>query len=261
MIAGLRSSRVIAYTTAIEALRNKLLLIGLAFGIVLVGLSVTAAAIAIGERARLIVDIGLGAASLIGSAMTIALAVITFAGEITKRTAFPVLARPIPRWAFILGKYLGVVFAMWAVVSVMIVATAVTTWVYGDSVPAAFWAQWPLALVEIAVVAAIALMFSTIAVPALAASYAAGIVVAGDLADDVSRFANRQIEDGQTTGYVLKVAYMLLPDLQNLSVRVQAANSLPVTGAFLGLGIGYGVAYATVILLIAMGVFSRRRAI
>ncbi len=261
MTKNLRAAGVVAWTTTLEALRNKLLLIALAFGIILVGLSVTAAAIAIGERARLIVDIGLGAASVIGSAMTIALAVVSFAGEISKHTAFPVLARPMPRWAFILGKYLGVVFAMWAVVSVMIIATALTTWIYGDPVPTALWIQWPLELVEIGVVAAIALMFSTMAVPALAAAYAAGIIVAGSLADDVMRIANRQIAEGKETGYVLRFAYYVLPDLQNLSVRGQAANALPVPGAFVGFGIGYGVLYAAVILMVAMVVFTRRRAI
>ncbi len=261
MTQHLRAALVVAWATTIEALRNKLLLIGLAFGIVLVGLSVTAAAVAVGERARLIVDIGLAAASVIGSAMTIALTVVSFAGEISKHTAFPVLARPIPRWSFILGKYLGVVAAMSAVVSVMIIATAMTTWLYGDPVPIALWLQWPLALVEVAVIAAIALMFSTMAVPALAAAYAAGIIVAGDLADDVMRFANNQIADGEATGYALKIAYTVLPDLQNLSVRAQAANSLPVPAAFVGYGISYGVAYAAVILVIAMVVFTRRRAI
>lgn len=261
MTNTLRAAGVIAWTTTLEAIRNKLLLIGLAFGVVLVGLSVTAAAVAVGERARLIIDIGLGAASLIGSAMAIALMVTTFAGEISKHTAFPVLARPIPRWVFILGKYLGVCLAMSGVISIMLIATAVTTWVYGDPVPAAFWLQWPLALVEVWIVSAIALLFSTLAVPALAASYAAGLVVAGDLANDVWRFSKHQIADGQSSGYVLRVAYYLLPDLENLSVRMQAANALDVPAAFVGFGIAYGIAYASVILIFAMVIFSRRRAI
>jgi Cu-processing system permease protein len=257
----LRATGVIAWTTTLEALRNKLLLIGIAFGLVLVGLSVTAAAIVIGERARLIIDVGLAAASVIGTIMTIAVTVTGFAGELRKHTAFPILARPVSRSTFILGKYIGIVAAMSMVVTIMIIATVLTTWLYGDAVPAAVWWQWLLALVEVAVVAAIALLFSTLAVPALAAMYTGGVVIAGNLANDVMHISNNQIEEGQASGFILRAVYYVLPDLQNLSVRAQAANVLPVPHTFVAYGVGYGLAYAAATLLFAMIVFSRRRAI
>ena len=261
MLFEARAALVIAQATARESLRNRLLLVGVFVGIGLVAMSVIAASLSIGEQSRLIIDLGLAAVGVLGSIMTVALTVMSFAGEISKRTAFPVLARPISRASFILGKYLGVIFAMSIVVSTMIIATAITVKLYDTDIPHALWWQWLLSLVEICVVAAIAMLFSTLAVPVLAALYAAGFVIAGNLAFDIQRVAQAKLEDNVLGGRALGLASYVLPNLQSLSVRNEAANALPVSHAFIGNGIAYGIAYAIAVLILSMIVFSRRKAI
>ncbi|MBC7792396.1 MAG: ABC transporter permease [Clostridia bacterium] len=261
MRSELRSAAVIARITTLEAIRNKLLLVGLVFGVVLIALSLSAAAIAVGEKSRLICDVGLAAASAIGSIMTIALMVTSFSGELTKHTAYPVLARPIPRWAFILGKYVGVVVAMSAVVGVMILATAGTVAAYGDTPPAALWMQLPLALVEVALVASLALVFSTLATPALASCYSGGIVIAGNLAEQILEIARAKLHNDDSSGHILEGLYYILPDIQSLSVRSAAANTLLPPPGYVASGIGYGLCYAAMVVLLAMVIFERRKAV
>lgn len=257
----LRGAAVIGWTTLLEAVRNRLLVVAVLFGVVLVGVSVAAASVSIAERARLIIDVGMAAASGLGSLIAVALAVSTFAGELTRHTAYPVLVRPLPRWAFILGKYLGVLATMIAVVTIMVLATALTVWLYGAHVPHALWAGLLLAWTELALVVAVALMFSTMTVPSLAAAYTIGVLCAGNLASDMQTIAQRQLTEGKLTGYVLEVAYYVLPDLTNLSVRLQAANDLAVAPGFVGAGIAYALAYAATALVVAMLIFGRRRAV
>jgi ABC-type transport system involved in multi-copper enzyme maturation permease subunit len=257
----LRSAAVIGSTTVLEAVRNRLLLVAVLFGVVLIGVSVAAASVSISERARLIIDVGMAAASGLGSLIAVALTVTSFAGEIDKHTAYPVLARPLPRWVFILGKYLGVLATMIMVVTIMVVATATTVWLYGAPVPGALWTGLALAVFELALVVAVALMFSTLSVPSLAAAYAVGLVVAGNLANDMQQIAQKQLSEGKLTGHLLELAYYVVPDLSTLSVRLQAANNLPVSPGFLGAGALYATLYAATALVIAMLVFSRRRAI
>jgi hypothetical protein len=260
MKRSMTGALVVAVATATEAIRNRLLLVGLFFAVVLVGLSVAAASVSIWERSRLIVDVGLAAASGLGSIMAVALSVSAFAGELRRRTAYTVLVRPISRWAFVLGKYLGVVVAMELVVTIMLLATALIVSLYGDLVPAAFWACLWLTYVEIAVVCAIATLFSTLATPVLAATYAAALVLAGNLSDDVWRIAERAADEGnQSAAWLLRAAYWLLPDMQALSLRAQAANRLPIPDDFLLPATLYGAAYAACALLIGMWIFSRRR--
>ncbi len=201
------------------------------------------------------------AASALGSLIAMSLAVVSFASELTRRTAYPLLARPIPRGAFVAGKYLGIVAAMEVVVVLMGLATAVTVWLFGDPVPTAFWGSLWLTGIEILVVVAIALMFSTMTVPVLAATYTIGVVIVGNLAADVLRYALRLEQDEVLFGTVLHGFYFVFPDLEKLSLRSQAANNLAMPADFVMTGTGYGLAYACTTLLLAIIIFSRREAI
>ena len=256
-----RGTTIVAWTTLREAIYNRLLLTALLFGVVLVGLSVAAASVSIGERARLILDVGLAAASALGSAITIALGVTSFAGEITRRTAYPWLARPVPRASFVLGKLAGVTSTMWLVVGLMILSTMALVTAYGKPPPAAFWASAWLTLWEMLVVAATAVFFSTFASPPLASLYSAAVVLAGNLTSDVLGFAERLPHSKAYAAPILRIAHLVLPDLSKLSARTQAANALPVTWDFLTAGTLYAIAYAATLTLLAAWIFHRRRAV
>lgn len=250
---------VIAQTTVLAALRNRLLAIAVLFGVALVAISIAAASISIGERARLIIDVGLAATSGLGSVIAVALTISTFAGEIQRRTAYPLLARPISRGVFVIGKHLGVWLCMIAVVSIMHLSTAGTVTLYGSRLGVAFWSSLPLVWCEMGLVIAIALMFSTFATAPLAATYSAGTLIAGALSGELRDIARRaQIEgDGLGAG-MLQGFYYFLPDLQKLSLRIQAANDLPIPPGRVLAGAAYGLCYAIVILALAVILFERR---
>ena len=261
MSFALRCALALAASTWLEAVRNRVLLVSVSFIVALIGLSITTAAVSMGDQARLIIDVGLAAASALGGVMTIALTLASFAREIEQRTAFPVLVRPLPRWAFVLGKYLGVVATMLVVVSLMVLATAVSVWIYGGTLPAAFWPSLYLAWLEVAVVGAIALAFSCFTTPVLAATYSAALWLAGSFAGDILALADTFASKGMAAAPVVRLAYYFVPDLEALSLRTQAANALPVPAAFVGWATVYSLAYAAFALLVAMILFTRRRAV
>lgn len=258
---ALRGSLVIASATVLEAFRNRLFAVAILFGLVLIAMSVAAASVSISERARLIVDVGLAASSGLGTVIAVALSITSFAGELKTHTAYPILARPLPRWAFILGKYLGVVIAMIGVVTIMVLTTALTVKLYGGELPSALWGCLWLNWIEMAVVVAVSFTFSALTVPTLAATYSAGVILAGNLATDVQAYADRLEAKGKGAASGLRVAYYVLPDLQDLSARIQAANNLELPWNLLMNGTAYGLAYAAAALALAMWVFSRRRTV
>ena len=252
---------VVAWTTALEALRNRLLLVAVSFAVVLMGLSVAAASVSMGERARLILDVGLAAASGLGSIIAATLMITTFAGELQHRTAYVVLVRPLPRWAFVLGKFCGVLITMVSVVTLMILATAGIVRLYGDAIPAALWGSLWLTYVEMAVVSAIALLFGTLAVPAMAATYTAGVIIAGNLTAELDAFATQLRADNAGLARLIKFTYYALPDLAELSLRSQTANNMPIPKGVILYGTQYGAAYTLTALALAMLVFGRRKII
>lgn len=257
----LRQLTVLTSATLLESIRNRLLLTTLAFGVVLVGVSVAAASVAIGEQVRLIVDVGLAAVSALGSTIAIAVTVSSVAGELTRRTAYAILARPVSRATFLIGKYLGLTITMVLVTTIMGLSTAAIVALYGGPVPSALWTALLLAAVEMSVVVAVALFFSSFAAPALAATCAAGLVLAGNLTSDIVALAERFGERTAEIAPLLRVSYIVLPDLAKLSVRAQAANGLPVASDVLTLGTIYGASYAAAVVLLAALIFNRRRAV
>lgn len=255
-----QGTTTVAAMTLQEAVRNKLLLVTLVFAAVLTALSISAGSVSLGHRGRLILDVGLAAASMIGSIIAIALTVISFGSEVKNKTAYTLLTRPISRWAYILGKYLGIVATMEIVVSLMLGATALTVTLYGEEIPLAFWGSAWLTLIEMWLVVAIALFFSTVGVPVLAATYSAGMILAGNLSQDIFNIAQKAQEEGDAaSAAILHLIYRIIPDLSDLSLRPEASNALEIPEGFLFFGSVYGLAYGAIALLGAMWVFTRKK--
>ena len=250
----------IAAMTFQEAVRNRLLLVTLAFAAILTALSISAGSVSMGHQGRLIMDVGLAAASMMGSIIAIALTVIAFGSEGKNKTAYTLLTRPISRWAYILGKYLGLVATMELVVMLMLGATALAISLYGEEIPVAFWGSAWLTLIEMWVVVAVALFFSTVGVPVLAAIYTTGLLLAGNLAGDILHLAERaELKEEQGTANILHGIYQFIPDLADLSLRAEASNNLGIPEGFILAGTVYGLAYASVAILGAMWVFTRKK--
>ena len=87
------------------------------------------------------------------------------------------------------------------------------------------------------------------------------MLIVGNLAADVLRYALRLEQDEVLFGTVLHGFYFVFPDLEKLSLRSQAANNLAMPADFVMTGTGYGLAYACTTLLLAIIIFSRREAI
>ena len=255
-----QGTTTVAAMTFQEAVRNKLLLVTLVFAAVLTALSISAGSVSLGHRGRLIMDVGLAAASMLGSIIAIALTVISFGSEVKNKTAYTLLTRPISRWAYLLGKYLGIVATMQVVVSLMLGATALTLAAYGEDIPVAFWGSAWLTLVEMSLVVAVALFFSTVGVPVLAATYTAGLILAGNLASDILNLAQKAEAAGDiASSSILHGIYYVIPDLADLSLRPEASNVLDIPDNFLWLATLYGLCYGAVALLASMWVFSRKK--
>lgn len=120
---------VVAHNTVLEALRQKLL----AFLLVL------AMALVVGARwlrdfnfgapeLRFVADCGLGAIAILGPALTIAATVQLFFGEIENRTVLTLLAKPVWRAEFVLGKFAGVAFVAALFCGAVTALLAVVLW-------------------------------------------------------------------------------------------------------------------------------------
>ena len=109
---------------------------------------------------------------------------------------------------------------------------------------------------EFALLAAVALLFASFSTPILASGYALSVFLIGHLLPDLRAFAERS--KSASTQALARAFYALLPDLELLNLKSQAANDLAAPAGYLWRAAGYGLTYSAVVLALAVLIFSRR---
>lgn len=247
---------VIALNAFRESLRDKILYNLVLFAGLLIGLSVLLADLSITEHHKVIVDMGLAAINLIGVIIAIFVGISLVNKEIERRTIYTIMARPISRTFFILGKYLGLALTLFVNVSIMMAVFLATLWLYHVPIEQSLFQAVELIFVEILVVTAIALFFSTFTSTTLSAIFTLGLYVIGHLTADLRSV----VANGESGGVkaVVDLLYYLCPNLEMLNIKGQAAVGILVAPEYLLLATLYGMMYAGVLLTSACLVFQKR---
>jgi ABC-type transport system involved in multi-copper enzyme maturation permease subunit len=246
----------IAGNTVRELVRGKLLYNLLLFAALFVGGSLVVAQLTVGNWVRIILDMGLGVLEVAGALMAIVIGVGIVAGEIQRKTILPTLAKPVPRWAFCLGRYAGLVALLVLNAAVILALLRAVLWLAGYRLETTALQAAALLCVEFALLASVAVLFASFSTPLLAGSYAFAVFFIGHLLPDLRTFAEKSHSGAART--IARAFYAVLPDLELLNLKSQAANLLPVGAAYVWRAAGYGSAYAAVVLALAIFVFSRR---
>jgi Cu-processing system permease protein len=252
----IRGVWLVSLNTIRELLRSKLLYNLLLFAVLLIGSSFFIAQLTIGQWDRIILDLGLAATELTGVLIAILIGVGLVAGEVERKTIFPVLARPLSRGAFLGGRYVGLALMLALNVALMTAALALVVHLAGYRLSATAGAAASLILVELLVMAAAAMLFSSFTTPILASAFSLSLFLIGHLVGSLRLFAEKS-KSGAARALTLW-AYRLLPDLELFNLKAQAANELPVPHGATTTAALYGVAYAAICLVLAIAIFSRR---
>jgi Cu-processing system permease protein len=246
----------IAWNTGREAVRSKLLYTLLFFALVLIGASVILAGISYVERDRILQDIGLASIRLFAIAIAIFVGVGLIHKEVDRRTVYTILSKPLTRAEFLIGKYVGLVGTLWLQAAIMVAAFAAVSLLRGAPLGSGHAAAFALLAVELAVVVAIATLFSAFTTPMLATLFAGGVWIVGNLTRNL-----RDIGADSQLAFVhqlTELLYGVLPDLASFNLSVEAAHGLPVTASDVWLPFCYGTAYAAIVLVCAVAIFERR---
>ena len=160
------------------------------------------------------------------------------------------------RWEFLLGKFLGLNCTVGLMALLM--SLGFLGLLYAMDVPIRMALIHALAFVylEALIITAIALLFSSFSTPYLSGFFAFGIFFIGHLSDDIRAF-------GEATGATsllatTEVIYRIVPNLGRLNLKNQAVANVPLETSELALRGAYGMLYAVAVLVLAMGIFSKR---
>jgi ABC-type transport system involved in multi-copper enzyme maturation permease subunit len=246
----------VAVNTFRETVRDKILYNLVLFAALLIGASVILGTLTIGEQARIIYDLGLAAINLVAVVIAIFVGIGLVSKEIERRTIYTLLARPITRGQFVLGKYLGLALIIMVNVGVMFAMFLATVFFSGYSVHASLFQAVELIVVEALLVMAIALLFSTFSSSILSATMTIGLYVIGHLTGDLKLIAEKN--STASVKALMTALYYVCPDLETMNIKGQSAAGIPVDLGFQAMATGYGLLYTGLLLAGACLIFQRR---
>ena len=248
----------IAVNVVREAVRDKILYSILFFACLAVGLASMLGSFSIGNQIKFAKDFGLMAVSLFGVVIAIVLGVNLLHKELSKRTILNILSKPVARWQFIAGKFVG----LWATVGVIVTLMGLVL----IGILAMFEGQldWGLlpavgtVLLELMLVIAVALFFSSIVVtPSLAGLLTVATFIVGRSAGYLRYFFTDEYPSAVQR--IARFTYALLPHLDRFNIADQVVYGDSLDPGYLGSLLVYSIAYAGFLLLISIGLFSRRQ--
>jgi ABC-type transport system involved in multi-copper enzyme maturation permease subunit len=265
-----RRIAVVAVHVFKETVRDRVLYAIGAFALLLVAASVLIGQITAGQDVKIIKDLGLATIELAGVLMTVFIGVGLVAREIERRSIYSLLAKPLPRWEFIVGKYCGLVLTLAVNIAAMTAALyLMLAWMDWIS-PINIRHSWDtpamdarllisvlLIFAEMALLTAIALFFSTFSSSALwSVVFTLGFFVAGLESEDLRNFGN--IVDAPFMAHIVSAIGWVVPAFSAFDVKLQVVHGIHVPAGFVLQTLLYAAIYIGVALAAAVGLFTRR---
>lgn len=246
----------IALHTVREAARERIALVALLFGAGLVASSYVLSPLALGEGQKIVTDFGLAGASLLATILAITLGSNLLSKELDRRTIYAVLSKPIRRFEFLFGKFFGLWTAsglLLAGMTAMVLALLLA--VYGQ-LPWVVLGSLGLSIVELGIVTAFVVLFSSFSTPGLTALFTAAVLVAGQFSEDILYFGSQKTSP--VLSAVTEAVYWVLPHLTVFNARGLVTHGIAVPPERLLFGFAYGLLYCGAVLTIASTIFDRR---
>jgi Cu-processing system permease protein len=232
------------------------------YNLIVFVLLITASAIFLGELSggkgdRVIVNIGLSAILFIGAFIAIFVGVSLVWKEIEKKTVYAIFAKPVGRSEFIIGKYLGLVATLFCNVAVMGVGLSLALlWVGNADLALAIWPATALIFLELSVITAIAIMFSSFSTPALSAMLTFMMFIIGHFSTTLRTIAGDMPSEAARAFF--GIIYYGLPNFAHFSFITETANGLVAPMSMVIASAGYALVFIIILLSITVVIFSRR---
>jgi ABC-type transport system involved in multi-copper enzyme maturation permease subunit len=255
----MRRAGVVALNTFREAVRDRVLYNLVFFALLMMAAAVFVGQISIGIESIVIVSLGLSAISVMGLLIAIFIGVGLVYKEMDKRTLYALLAKPVRRWEFLLGKFGGLVLTLTVNTAAMAAGLFLVLWYVKHSLASedsAVLVAVYFILLKLALVVALAMLFSCFTTPLLSILFTAGLYISGLFVQEMRTF--HSLTPKPALEAIMRRLSYLLPNFQNFDVMASAAHGRAVPGALILENTIYTVVYCAIVLLTAAAVFSRR---
>jgi ABC-type transport system involved in multi-copper enzyme maturation permease subunit len=242
-----------------EAVRDRVLYNLVFFVLLLIVGAIFLGQLSDAQESKIIIDLGLSAMLLFGAFISIFVGVGLVYKEIERRTIYAIFAKPVGRGEFLVGKYLGLCLTLLVNVAVMGLGLTLALLYVRRGFEAPSLNIWPAILliyVELMILTAVAILFSSFSSPALSALLTFFVFIIGHFSADLKTFAASM---GTTSAkYLFSALFYVLPNLSNYSYITPAAHGQAPSPQMVFASLAYAILYITVLLAAATLIFNRR---
>lgn len=253
-----RSTPAIALNTFKEAIRNKVFGSLIFAAIFIIGVSLVLGQMSLHEEVRVTTDFAYFATAFFSTLIAIYSTVTLLHTEIERRTIYTILSKPIPRWTFLLGKYLGVLALLAVIVSVLMAISTGLIFSIGGHPSAAWYIGHLTIFLQLMIVVAVALFFSSFSTPLLSGLLTGLVWLVGNLRSQLEAFIELLKERGNPLADAVEVLQTVLPNLEALNLAVEITHRSPIPTSYTFASVWYAVTWSTIILVLSVLIFRRR---
>ena len=246
----------IAYYTFVENIRNRIYYGLVLFGVVMLGASLLMSTLGGQQSLRVLLNLGLGALeffALLGvgfSAVTLVLE------EMESKTIYLVLTRPLSRVQYLIGRYGGLLMAIYAGMLIMAAMHLGLLLVKGWAFEPRYLLALFLSAEKILVSGSVALFFSVFSSSAVTSvSFSILFWILGHFSGEIN-FLGAKLTSvfGKL---VIGFFYYVIPNMQYFNLK-DFWDVPQAAGPWVLLSIGYGLVYSAVLVLLTGALFKRK---
>ncbi len=248
--------RAIGKVTFSEITRDRLLYNCILTAIFLLMAGLLASKLSYSNEVRIVLDFGMLAVDL-ASALTAVLVGATLIGkEYERRTAFVILSKPISRFQFLAGKYVGAVAVMavnWFLLSAALIGVYLSV---GGELSVILFAGLFLVLLKTLLILTLSIFFSTFSTASLSVILTFGFYMIGTNISQVQFVASRV---KWTIGrFLLDSVTYIFPDLERFGLGLQITYGLPTDWDYVMGCVLYMIFYSAMLLFFASILINRK---
>jgi len=261
--------RHVAVNVFKESVRDKILYNLVVFAVLLISVSYLIGELTAGQDVKIIKDLGLASISIFGLLIAIFIGIGLVWKEVEKRSIYALLPKPMRRQEFLLGKYFGLALTLVINIGVMTAAFYAMLAYLQAETPENVRASWAspatdpamlkaiaLIMIELLLVTAIALFFSTFSSPFLSAMLTLAVWVIGHFNQDLRDFG--ATISSPVAASLARGLYYVVPNFAAFDVKLQAVHAQPIPFSYLALTSLYGITYVAFVLVGGLIIFSKR---
>lgn len=248
--------KAIALNTFKEAVRHKVFYLLVVLGITTALSSQIVSMLTIGDTEKVLKDVGLASIDFFCILIAVFTGINLVYKEIEKRTIYNILSKPISRSSFILGKFAGVALTLLVALSAMVAIFYIFLFFSTGYMDGKLLAYFFLLYLELLVITAISLVFSSFSTPILSSIFTIALYLIGTVTWTFNLFKHHLTEPLEKV--LAYFFYYILPNLEKFNIKNSVVMQTQLDPYLIVNTVIYAVVYTGALLALSIFIFNRR---